>query len=45
LVVELAYLVDVFNYLNELNLSLQGKAVNVFKVQDKTDTMIKKSGL
>ena len=32
---------DIFTYLNELNLSLQGAAVNRFKVEDKTEAIIK----
>ena len=37
-----AYLADIFTYLNELNLSLQGAAVNRFKVEDKIEAIIKK---
>ncbi|XP_064470067.1 zinc finger BED domain-containing protein 5-like [Ornithodoros turicata] len=38
----LAYLSDIFESLNELNLSLQGKAVTIFKVHDKVEAMTKK---
>ena len=34
-VLKLAYLCDIFNLLNELNLSLQGKMTTVFKLADK----------
>lgn len=34
-VVNLAYLCDIFNLLNELNLSLQGKMTTVIKLADK----------
>ena len=34
-VLKLAYLCDIFNLLNELNLSLQGKMTAVFKLADK----------
>ena len=34
-VTKLAYLCDIFNLLNELNLSLQGKMTTVFKTADK----------
>ena len=34
-VAKLAYLCDIFNLLNELNLSLQGKLTTVFKLADK----------
>lgn len=36
----LAYLADIFGALNVLNLTLQGKDVNKFFVQDKVDAMI-----
>ncbi|CAL9694137.1 unnamed protein product [Knipowitschia caucasica] len=39
---KLAYLADIFGYLNGLNLSLQGKTVTVFQVQNKIDATIKK---
>ncbi len=39
---KLAYLADVFGHLNNLNLSLQGKQVSVFHVQDKVSAMIAK---
>lgn len=39
--VKVAFLVDIFIYLNELNLSLQGTAVNSFKVEDKIEAMKK----
>lgn len=38
----LAYLADIFGYLNGLNLSLQGKTVKVFQVQNKIEATIKK---
>lgn len=38
----LAYLSDIFNFLNTLNLSLQGKDIHKFYVQDKIDAAIKK---
>jgi hypothetical protein len=34
-VAKLAYLCDLFNLLNKLNLSLQGRMTNVFKLSDK----------
>ncbi|XP_071035334.1 protein FAM200A-like [Parasteatoda tepidariorum] len=34
-VIKLAYLCDIFNLLNELNLCLQGKMTTVFKLADK----------
>lgn len=39
---QLAYLSDLFSRLNDLNLGLQGLSVNVFDVQDKINTMLKK---
>uniref|UniRef100_K7G8T9 DUF4371 domain-containing protein n=1 Tax=Pelodiscus sinensis TaxID=13735 RepID=K7G8T9_PELSI len=39
---KLAYLADVIGHLNGLSLSLQGKAVTHFQVQDKMEAMIKK---
>ncbi|XP_028314934.1 zinc finger BED domain-containing protein 5 [Gouania willdenowi] len=38
----LAYLADIFEHLNGLNLSLQGKSVTVFQVQNKIEASIKK---
>ncbi|KAK7901480.1 hypothetical protein WMY93_018249 [Mugilogobius chulae] len=38
----LAYLADMFGHLNGLNLSLQGKAVTVFQVQNKIEATIQK---
>lgn len=38
---KLAYLADIFSHLNGLNLSLQGKSVDIFTVQDKVEAMIK----
>lgn len=38
----LAYLVDIFSALNELNLSLQGVSLTVFNTQDRIEAMIKK---
>uniref|UniRef100_A0A1B6CU78 Zinc finger BED domain-containing protein 5 n=1 Tax=Clastoptera arizonana TaxID=38151 RepID=A0A1B6CU78_9HEMI len=40
--IQLAYLSDVFNTLNILNLTLQGKDVHKFYVQDKIEANIKK---
>ncbi|GBP70851.1 Zinc finger BED domain-containing protein 5 [Eumeta japonica] len=37
-----AYLADIFSALNELNLGLQGRDNNIFKVEDKIETMLKK---
>lgn len=38
----LAYLSDVFSYLNALNMSLQGKDIHKFYVQDKIEATVKK---
>lgn len=38
----IAYLADVFEYLNTLNLSLQGIYIDVFHVKDKIEATIKK---
>lgn len=40
-----AYLADMFEHLNVLNLSLQGKNVDMFKVEDKISAMVKKCQL
>lgn len=40
--IKLAYLADIFSSLNTLNLTLQGKDVHKFFVQDKVDATIKK---
>ena len=40
-----AYMSDIFAYLNELNLSLQWKSVTIFKVEDKVEAMIMKLDL
>ncbi|CAG9790703.1 unnamed protein product [Diatraea saccharalis] len=40
-----AYLADIFSALNELNLSLQGRDTNIFKVDDKIETILKKLDL
>ncbi|XP_046977632.1 zinc finger BED domain-containing protein 5-like [Vanessa cardui] len=40
-----AYLADIFNALNELNLGLQGRDNNIFQVEDKIETMLKKIDL
>lgn len=40
-----AYLADVFEHLNVLNLSLQGNNVDMFKVEDKISAMVKKCQL
>lgn len=42
---EMAYLCDIYGFLNEVNLSFQGTTVNIFKVEDKVEAMIKKIGL
>ena len=39
---KLTYLADIFGYLNGLNLSLQGKAVNTFHVHSKIEATIRK---
>ena len=39
---KLAYLADIFGYLNGLNLSLQGKAVTMFHVHSKIEATIRK---
>ncbi|KAJ4945691.1 hypothetical protein JOQ06_023370 [Pogonophryne albipinna] len=39
---KLAYLADIFEHLNGLNRSLQGKSVTLFHVQDKVEATIKK---
>ena len=39
---KLAYLSDIFKKLNDLSLSLQGKAVTVFKASDKVQAFKKK---
>jgi hypothetical protein len=38
----IAYLADVFEYLNTLNLNLQGIYIDVFHVEDKIEATIKK---
>ncbi|CAG9814705.1 unnamed protein product [Phaedon cochleariae] len=40
-----AYLADIFSALNDLNLGLQGRDNNIFQVEDKIETMIKKLNL
>lgn len=40
-----AYLADIFSALNELNLGLQGRDNNIFQVDDKIETMLKKLDL
>lgn len=42
---KVAYLTDIFTKLNELNLCLQGTVVNIFKVEDKIEAIIKKIDL
>ena len=37
-----AYLADIFNHLNELNLSLQGKEMNMVKASEKLKSFIAK---
>ena len=39
---KLAYLADVFRFLNELNLSLQGATVDIFQVSDKINCTVRK---
>ena len=39
---KLAYLADVFRFLNELNLSLQGATVDIFQVSDKINSTVGK---
>ena len=39
---KLAYLADVFRFLNELNLSLQEATVDIFQVSDKINTTVRK---
>jgi hypothetical protein len=36
---QLAYLADVFNKLNEFNLSMQGRSITVFTAEDKVASM------
>ena len=36
---KLAYLADVFRFLNELNLGLQGATVDIFQVNDKINSI------
>jgi hypothetical protein len=38
----LAYMADIFTYLNALNLSMQGGGITIFNVEDKIEEMIKK---
>lgn len=40
-----AYLADIFSVLNELNLGLQGRDNNIFEVEDKIETKLKKLDL
>ena len=42
-VLKLAYLCDIFNLLNELNLSLQGKMTTVLKLADKVSAFIRQT--
>ncbi|XP_056095124.1 zinc finger BED domain-containing protein 5-like [Rhinichthys klamathensis goyatoka] len=42
---KLAYLSDIFEHLNGLNRSLQGKSVTLFHTQDKVEAAIKKMGM
>ena len=39
---KLAYLADIFRFLNELNLSLQGATVDIFQVSDKINSTVRK---
>lgn len=43
--VKVAYICDVFDFLNNLNLALQGENVTVFKVQEKVEAATKKLNL
>jgi len=38
----MVYLADIFTYFNELNTSLQGININIFKVQSKIDATLLK---
>lgn len=40
---KVAYFIGIFTYLNELNLSLQGVAANILKVEDKIEAIRKES--
>lgn len=37
-----AYLADIFNYLNSLNMNLQGKEDNIFRAEYNIEAMFKK---
>lgn len=39
---QLAYLADIFSEINKLNLELQKSSVNIFKLSDKIESMVKK---
>jgi hypothetical protein len=39
---KVAYLCDIFCFLNELSLNLQGADINIFKVLEKVEATIKK---
>ena len=39
---KLAYLADVFRFLNELNISFQGATVDIFQVSDKINSTVRK---
>jgi hypothetical protein len=39
---KVAYLCDIFCFLNELSLNLQGANINIFKLQEKVEATIKK---
>lgn len=43
--VKLSFLSDIFNHINGVNLSLQGKSVTAFQVQNKIEATIKKLNL
>jgi hypothetical protein len=43
--IKVAYLCDIFDFLNNLNLTLQGSNVTVFKVQEKVEAATKKLNL
>jgi len=43
--VKVAYICDVFDFLNNLNLALQGENVTIFKVQEKVEAATKKLSL
>jgi hypothetical protein len=38
----LAYMADIFTHLNALKLSMQGRGITIFNVEDKIEAVIKK---